>query len=208
MGRTAIIVIAAATLSACGGVLTYTPPTRAGNPENVVTATVDGTRREVWNRFVAELGRLYFVIGDMDRDAGIINARNRGDDPLGYIDCGHIRSRVRNVHGDRTYSFAAAVPEMQYEIMTDLLYAVTRRMKLDGRADIVLEAAGPDTVRITVRTRYFVTRTMWISGVDGSQDSSSDSISFSTGGRGRFADDGTICVATGVMERDILKLAR
>ncbi len=209
MGRTAIVVIAAAaSLSACGGKLSYTPPTSPGSPENVVTATVNGTREDVWNRFAAQLGRLYFVIGDMDRDAGIINARNRGDDPLGYIDCGQIRSRVRNIHGDRTYSFSAAVPEMQYEIMTDILYAVTRRMELDGRATIVLEEAGPDTVRVTVGTRYFVTRTMWISGVDGSRDSSSDSIGFGTGGRGRFADDGTICVATGEMERDILKLAR
>lgn len=208
MGRNAIIVFIAATLSACGGELAYTPPTSTGAAENVVTATVDGSREEVWNRFTAELGRLYFSISDRDRTSGIINARNGGDDPLGYIDCGFIHSRVRNIHGDRSYSFSAAVPEMQYEIMTDLLYAVTRQMKLDGRANIILEQAGPDTVRVSVRTRYFVTRTMWISGEDGSQDSSSDSISFSTGGRARFADDGTICVATGVMERNILKLAR
>ncbi len=208
MHRTAIIVVAAATaLSACGE-LSYTPPVSAGGAEDVVTATVGAGGDEVWARSTAELGRLYFVIDSKDEAAGVVNLRNRGADPLGYIDCGHIRSRVRNVYGDRTYSFSAANAEMQYEIMTDdILRAVTRRMALDARATVVFEDAGPDAVRITVKTRYRVTRTEWISGVDGSREMSTDTIGFGTGGGARFPD-GTVCVATGEMERSILKLIR
>lgn len=80
-------------------------------------------------------------------------------------------------------------------------------MALDARTSVVFEHAGPDAVRLSAKTRYRVTRTQWVSGVDGSREMSADTIGFATGGAARVPD-GTMCVATGEMERSILKLVR
>jgi len=199
-------------LVGCAGKLDYAPPTTLVAPGANVKL-IDRPREVVWNAAIPELGKQYFVINNLDKSSGLINVSYSGDPEL-YIDCGRITSYVKNAQGERTYDFAGAKAQQQFEVMNSSgLFFLDRRMNLEGRVNLIFEEVGPSSTRVTANTRYVVARTQTVrSAANSIPHTATDTINFNSGGGASFpvARDGrgSQCVATGALERAILNAIR
>lgn len=195
-------------ITGCAGRLDYVRPVTQPASEN--SKVIDKPREAVWKAAVPALGKQFFVINNLDQSSGLINLSYSGD-PEAYVDCGRVVSYVKNLRGARTYEFAGAKADQSYEAMESSgLYAIQRKMSLEGRVNVVFEELGPDKTRVTVNTRYVLTRTTFVREVGGGNQNRTDSISFNSGSGASFpaASNGRAieCVPTGKLERDILAL--
>lgn len=189
-------------LTGCAGKVDYIRPSAQVAPSSN-TKVVDRPRDAVWNTSVQELGKMFFVINNLDKASGLINISYTGD-PERYVDCGRIKSYVMNARGERTYDFAGAKAQQAYEIMNNgQLFYFDRRMNLEGRVNLIFEEISPTATRVTANTRYVVTRSF----STGNQ-TQSNTISFNSGAGALFPADtkgqAAECVANGEFEREIL----
>lgn len=191
----------------CAGEYSYSPPeTKTGIGSNV--RTVERSRDVVWNALVPELGKRFFVINNIDKASGLLNLSYTGD-PARYIDCGQVHSYVKNARGERTYDFPGSRAEESYEVMqSGKLYLLQRAMSLEGRMNVIVEAVSTESARVTVSTRYIVTRKQAISMAGGPSQTVTDTISFNTNSSESFppSRDGqrSTCTSNGALETEIL----
>lgn len=196
-------------LVACAGKVGYIRPSAQTAPGQN-TKLIQKPREVVWATSVPALSKQFFVINNLDKSSGLINLSYAGD-PEKYIDCGRITSFVKNAQGERTYDFAGAKAQQNYEIMNAGvgLFFLDRRMSLEGRVNLIFEEVDTNTTRVTANTRYVVNRTQIVrAAAGGFPKSSTDSISFNSGSsapfpanqRGEFAE----CAARGVLEQEVL----
>lgn len=209
MGRSGIVLLAIV-ITGCAGRLDYIRPATNAHVEN--SEIIDKPREAVWNAAVPALGKQFFVINNLDKSSGLINLSYTGD-PEAYVDCGRVVSYVKNLRGERTYDFAGAKAEQSYEVMNGSgLFAIQRTMSLEGRVNVVFEEMGPDRTRVTVNTRYVLSRVLQIQETGGGSQNRNDSISFNSGSGASFpaSRDGraTECVATGKLEHELLSLIK
>ncbi|MDR6521795.1 hypothetical protein J2789_004485 [Variovorax paradoxus] len=196
-----------AVLAGCAGKQEYIRPTGTATIE--VTKTVNRPRSEVWDRAVPQLGKQFFVINNLDKSSGLINLSYSGD-PEKYIDCGRVISFVQNARGERTYNFPGSKAQSEYEMMLDgTLIAVSRRMDLDGRVNVIFEEVDPQTTKVTANARYVVKRDVTIRDMRGNSRSTSASTSFNGNGNGTLPQARALepaeCRANGELEREILQ---
>ncbi|MES2190658.1 MAG: hypothetical protein V4454_11075 [Pseudomonadota bacterium] len=197
-------------LAGCAGQVKYTPP---ATPTNFVNSKeVNKPRDDVWTTLIPALGRQFFVINNMDKSSGLINVSYSGD-PEKYVDCGFITSDVQNATGKRTYAFPGSSANQNYQMFTPqmILVSINRRMDLDGRVNLILEAVGPTKTVATVNTRYVVKRDQEMRASDGRGGRQSHTISFNGGSSAAFPSNGdqaAECRSTGALEREILELVR
>lgn len=202
------IVALSLALAACAGKVDYIRPTAQPGATSNVKA-VERSRDAVWNTSVPELGKQFFVINNLDKSSGLMNISYTGD-PERYIDCGRITSYVKNASGERTYDFAGAKAQQAYEVMNPSvgLFLLDRKMNLEGRVNLIFEEVGPNSTRVTANTRYVVTRTLTVRGGNNLPQTKTETISFNSGSVGAFpantGGQGTECVPTGALEREIL----
>lgn len=198
-------------LAACAGKMQYIPPTV--NPTTQNFLALDNSKEDIWKTIIPALGKSFFVINTLDKSSGIINISYSGD-PERYVDCGRINSYVRNARGERTYDFPASRAQQSYEVM-DMehgggLIFVDRKMNLEGRINIIIEEGSPVTSRITVNTKYVLTKSGTLRNVQGASDHFTDVISFVSGQQATFpgsgAFSGTVCKANGMLEKEILAI--
>ena len=199
-------------LLGCAGKVDYVRPVSSVRQgENV--KLIAKSRDAVWTTAVPELGKRFFVINNLDKASGLINLSYTGD-PEKYIDCGRITSYVKNARGERNYNFAASSAQQSYEIMNPSvgLFAIDRRMSLEGRVNLIFEEVGPNETRVTANTRYVVNRQRVVRNIANNiPQTMNDSITFNSGGRASFPgspDQSSECVATGSLEREILEAIR
>lgn len=204
-----LIAIAALTaLAGCAGKQEYIRPVTAGAIEN--SKIIDRPRSDVWDKAVPQLGKQFFVINNLDKASGLINLSYSGD-PEKYIDCGRVISYVKNAKGERTYNFAGAQAQSEYEIMVDgaTLVFLSRRMDLDGRVNLIFEEIEGQKTKVTANTRYVIKRDFNVRDVHGNTRSLADSVSFNSNGRAQFSErriiEGAECRPTGDLEREILQ---
>lgn len=190
----------------CGSTTTYMPPLIEPSMA-IYSVTVPGSRDDVWAKAVPVLGKRFFVINNMDRSSGFMNVSYTGD-PEQYVDCGTIKTGFQNLAGDRVYEFPASRQTQKFQLLhpTKGLFDVERTMALDGRINLVFEDAVAGQTRVTATAKYVLTKSL---RVPARNYSASDTISFNSGGAATFpsADDaqGTRCVATGVLEKEVLR---
>ena len=207
--RSVLITLAAIALAGCAGKVDYIRPTTQISPGQN-TKVIQKPRDVVWATSVPALSKQFFVINNLDKSSGLINLSYSGD-PEKYIDCGRITSFVKNAQGERTYDFAGAKAQQNYEVMNPGvgLFFLDRRMSLEGRVNLIFEEVDANTTRVTANTRYVVTRTQIVRAAGGGfPQNSNNSISFNSGGsapfpanqRGEFAE----CTARGVLEQEVL----
>lgn len=197
----------------CAGKVAYIrPTTQVALSSN--STTIERERDAVWSAGVAELGKKFFVINNLDKASGLMNISYSGD-PERYVDCGRITSYVKNARGERTYDFSGAKAQQFYEIMSPDkgLFFMDRRMTLEGRANLIFENIGPSKTRVTVNTRYVIVRTQVVkSAANNVSRSGSDTISFNFGSGASFPANSqgqaAECVSTGVLEQEILSVIR
>lgn len=195
-------------LTGCAGHVEYTPPVNNHKFERSVT--VSASKDTVWKTLIPNLGKEFFVINNLDKESGLINVSYSGD-PESYIDCGYISSKVQNAAGKRSYYFPAATANKSYEVMENGNYAqIHRKMNLEGRINIIVEALSGTETAISANTKYVVTKSGVISIPYPRQSHNfTDSISFNTGSSATFPNSkmqGTTCYSTGKLEKSILSL--
>ena len=215
-------VLASLTVALTGcvsGTAQYSAPSAYRTNQNSVV--VAHARDVAWQAAVPRLSKEFFVINTIDKSSGIVNISYSGD-PSKYVDCGRIRTQVSDIHGERVYDFAAASASEQYEgtgwvgaFHSPRIAQVDRRMSLEGRMNIVFEDVDATHTRITVSTRYLVTRDVTQRIVpEGFSGRLHDTISFNTGGSATFAQPAnvtsnpTTCSANGQFEENILDLVK
>ena len=210
--RIQFVLLSAILIAGCAGKLDYIRPTT--QPQRSANVKIiDKPRDAVWNASVPELGKQFYVINNLDKSSGLINVSYNGD-PEKYIDCGRIISYVKNVRGERTYDFAGSKAQQSYEAMDPSgLFFLERKMSLEGRINLVFEEVSPSQTRITANTRYVAQRTQTVrSAANNFPQTRVDSISFNSGAAAEFppSNDGRSaqCVATGVLEQEILSAIR
>jgi hypothetical protein len=200
--------------SVMDGRLDYKPPTLASIPVNV--KVIDRPRELVWSTAVPALGKQFFVINNLDKGSGLINVSYSGE-PERYVDCGVVSSYVKNMAGERTFTFPGASAQQSYQVMNPLssggLVFWERKMSVEGRVNLLFEEVGPTRTRVTASTRYVVTRSQ--SGRNATSpipQTSNDSISFNSQSGASFPASAQgralQCVATGAMERELLDLVQ
>ena len=210
--KNAVSLVALLLLAGCAGKLDYVRPSIAPGSANN-SKIIDKSREAVWNSSVPELGKQFFVINNLDKSSGLINISYNGD-PEKYIDCGRIISYVKNARGERTYDFPAAKANQQYEVMNgNGLFFINRKLSLEGRVNLIFEEVNSNQTRVTANTRYVVTRQLTVSSAANNiPQSGTDSISFNSGGSASFPTNatgqGTECVSTGALEREILSVIK
>ena len=210
--RTTALALSTLLIAGCAGKVDYVRPNTAPTAQ-LNSKIIDKPRDAVWNSSVPELGKQFFVINNLDKSSGLINLSYSGD-PAKYIDCGRVSSYVKNARGERTYEFAGAAAQQNYELMNgNGLFFVDRKMSLEGRVNLVFEEVGPNQTKVTANTRYVVARQQAIrSAANNVSQNFSHSISFNSGGSGTFAgsNDGrsTECVPNGALEREIMSAVR
>jgi len=210
--RVLLGVLAAAVLAGCAGKVDYLRPTAFVAPGANVKV-INRPRDAVWAASVPEISKQYYVINNMDRSSGLMNLSYSGD-PERFIDCGQIISYVKNARGERTYNFKGEKAAVGYEIMNEQgLFSIDRRMSLEGRVNLVFEEIAANQTRVTVNTRYVVTRSQTVRAAgDGIPRSGTDVINFNSGGRAAFPPNArgefSECAATGALERELLELVR
>lgn len=214
-----LVSISLALTGCVSGASQYSAPTAYRTNEN--TIIVAHARDLAWQSSIPKLSKEFFVINTIDKSSGIVNIAYSGD-PSKYIDCGRIHTEVKNLRGERVYDFAAASPIQQYEgtgwagaFHSPRLTNIDRRMSLDGRMNIVFEDVDATHTRITVSTRYVVTRNFTMTIVpEGYTQHSNDVISFNTGGSASFPQaanatgPATTCTPNNQFEAQILDLVK
>lgn len=206
-----LCLIVTLSLVGCAGKLDYTRPSIPSKLSNA--KTIEKPREAVWNASIPELGKKFYVINNLDKTSGLINLSYTGD-PEQYIDCGSIKSYVKNARGERTYDFPGSQATQVYEVMNSSgLFFVERKMSLEGRMNLIFEEIGPTTTRVTASTRYVVTRNVTVrSPANNIPQSGTNSIAFNSGAGAAFpanADgQATECFATGKLEAGILDLIK
>ena len=207
--RLLLIAMTAIGLVACAGKVDYIRPTISANSGQNVK-TLSKSRDAVWAASVPALSKQFFVINNLDKASGLINLSYSGD-PEKYIDCGHISSYVKNAQGERTYNFPAAKAQQNYEVMNPGvgLFFLDRRMSVDGRVNLIFEEVDAVTTRVTVNTKYVVTKSQTVrAAAGGFPQNTSDTISFNSGSNAPFPSNQqgqySECAAKGTLEQEIL----
>jgi len=200
---------AALFITACAtGHFDYTPP-ESQNPEPSNSVVINKPFDQVWSDMIPQIGKSFFVLNNIDKASGILNISYSGD-PEEYVDCGVLHSSVSNLAGDRKYDIPMAKPDQTYEELdfskNIMLRSITQKESLDGRMNVIFEKVSPTETKVTVNTRYVLTRTGDIQPVGGQVDPYSETVTFNTGGEAKFSDS-VACRPTGKWEHEILALA-
>jgi hypothetical protein len=208
--RVPYLLFLAFAVTGCAGSFSYVPPATAPPQPNSIV--IDRSIDSVWSRAVPALSKEFFVINNLDKASGLINLSYSGD-PEKCVECGRITSYVKNLQGARNYDFPASRAFAKYEVMRGGLYDVERKMSLDGRINVVFEALSPNQTRVTVNTRYVLTRSTTVHQVGGANTTSQESISFDSKNGASFpppanGSPATTCVANGKLEQTILDIVK
>ena len=135
--RACIGILSILTIIGCASTDTkYTGPTgHKVENEKIVPAGFEAT----WRSYVEELSKSFFVINNISKDSGIINVSYSTGTPGDFIDCGYTRRETKHPRlGSKVYSYEVANDSNYlYGVKgTNILWEVTRRTKLSGRANI------------------------------------------------------------------------
>jgi hypothetical protein len=209
------------------------PP--AAQPNSVV---IERGRAEVWAKGIPALAKKFFVINNIDQSSGLVNVSYAGD-PQRYVvgpvitytvqtqgsvpssgapatDDDSTGAALRPAAADQgqgtVYTFpgtAAAVEYVQAE--GQRAAKVSRTVRLEGRANVVLEAMGPTKTLVTVNVRYVLTAGWrWHSlGNWLAPPPESVTIAFNTGGKASFIEhEDAFYYPTGEFEAELLAVFR
>ena len=208
--KTSIGFMALFLLSACAGTtVNYTPPnslSQSNPPEKII----DDDFETVWDQYVKELSKSFFVINNISKESRIINVSFSANDPTKYADCG--TTTVASKHparGTQTFTYLAAGNASHWVGVdgTNHIMDRVRQTDLEGRANIYIAPIGPSQTLLRANARYVLGIHVKMSGVTAyHQETSNSSVSFSTQEAGT-TPDGITCVSKGVFENDLLSAA-
>jgi hypothetical protein len=199
-------------LAGCAAQTEYTKPgvqPPLPTPMQITGNVVDieKPRDAVWRQLLAAVAKSRFIASDVISKSWTLQVRYIGD-PRDYIDCGRVRSPVKTAQGEKVYEFSAAKAYQQYQLQSGgRLYVVDRRMNVDVRTTVTMEALTPTRTRVTFAPRYSVTRDQSVTG-SGKPFAVTDTVKFAGQENATFPNAPTNCHATGQMEKDLVALIK
>lgn len=207
--RTSLGFMATIVLSACAGTtVNYTPPNVSkGNIET--ERTIDADFETVWDQYVKELSKSFFVINNISKESRIINVSFSANDPTKYANCGTTTvSSKHPARGTQTFTYLAAGSSSHWIGIDGTNHIVdrVRQTDLEGRANIYIAPINSSKTLLRANARYVLGIHVKMSGVTAyHQETTSSSISFATQETGT-SPDGITCVSKGVFENDLLNI--
>jgi hypothetical protein len=205
-----------ALLGACASQTKYVEPNARKSGSNAVAAeknsggvdVVERAQAVVWQRLITGAQRAGFVVESPNQATWTLQLHYTGD-PKDYIDCGRVMAKVKTAKGERNYDFPAAKAYQQYELQQgSKLFLVDRRMNLDVRAMLNLEALGPSRTRVKLDSQYTAIRDQSVQGGGAQSFALTAKVNFGSSDGATFPDAATRCRATGKFESDVLSLVR
>lgn len=187
------------------------PAERPTSAENSIV--VERSRAELWAKGIPALASRFFVINNLDQTSGLVNVSYAGS-PVRYVEGPILTYSVMQGAGSpqRSTTFLGTQDKVDYVYAQGERAAIVHRaMKLEGRANIVLEELGPAKTRVTANVKYVLTQSKsfepvgrWIP-----PPPVSATIDFNSGGSGSFTDhpDATY-YASGALEAELLDAFR
>ena len=193
-------------LTACAGSVDYRRPEVSSGSDAMV---VNRPKAALMRDLPQLMGKRFFVGRGAAQGDSFLATYSGNPEP--YINCGRIASKVSGPQGERTFEFAGARAQQNYEVMFQgAPTKVDRRMNLDATVTYTLTEISADKTRVAVVSRYAVTRTSFVYAA-GAPTTATDSIAFSTG-EGKAFDNrsgqNTECRGTGKLEAEALSLLR
>lgn len=167
-------------------------------------------REQLWTKLIPAIGKTFFTINNLDKSSGLVNLTFSAN-PEKYVDCGWFNSTVENARGSRSYIVNFSSPQTQYEVFENgMLIQIERKLALEGKINLIVEKLSASSTKITVNTRYILTRTATATGgLDGNyrvmQRTQVDTATLDFDTKGSFGGD-SACVVTGELEKEILNL--
>ncbi|EMG37349.1 hypothetical protein PCS_01861 [Desulfocurvibacter africanus PCS] len=140
------------------GSYTYSPPVQPADlaPRSIVVAHGPDA---AWEATVAYLAGKSYDLGIVARDSRVIHASFTPAQPDALIDCGSVRSWVKELWNRREYDFKASTGYVKYEAMDNKkLTRYERTARLTGKATVLLTPLKNSRTRITVSASYQLTR--------------------------------------------------
>ncbi len=191
-------------MSACATKVTYDQPIEADIVNAIV---VDDDFEDVWDKLVPRLSKSFFVINNIAKDSKILNVSYSGD-PEKYVDCGTLKIQSPTAGPKEMKTYPASRARINEQVVLGIqTFTMSRSLDLDGRINVVLEEMD-DGTQVSVNSRYVLNRSVRYEDIYGHLvDSDSESIIFNTNQKG-VSNSGQYCVATGVLEAEILSLVK
>jgi hypothetical protein len=188
-------------VAGCVGRFDYVRPVGPAAVRHSVA--VEKSADEVWRSITSTLDVDQFAVHSLDKQSGLLIFMYHGD-PERYVDCGHITSFVKNLRGERTYTFPAAAAFAEYELMTgkEILFVV-RQMHLEARVTVTTVDTGAQRTSVSVDTRYVLTRTMTVRDTQDLARTTSHVVHFASGQEEAFPGAVT-CRPNGRLEAEVL----
>ncbi len=196
-------------LSACVTTdIQYTPP--AEYPKANIEKIINKPKSTVWKTLLKNLSQDFFVINTIEKESGIISLSYSGTAEK-YVDCGVINSYVKNLAGERRYIFNVATPYQKYEL--EPLLIMERSSNLSERINILVQEEAKGKTKVSVNVRYVLLikasgqKLFAGSNWEPRNVSFSNTYSFNSNGK-ETKNNGSTCVANGILENEILNLAK
>ncbi|MBI5162625.1 MAG: hypothetical protein HY985_01840 [Magnetospirillum sp.] len=206
----ASIVFVAMATTGCAAKIGYIPP--PAPPSAAGTQTVKLAFDQAWSRLIANSGRTFFVINNIDKSSGFMNLSYTGD-PQEFLDCGILNVQSQNIEGnmDGRYPLARERQVIHFHTGLNVDMYLQHEITVEGRANIVVQRETEQDTRMEATVRYIVRRNArYLSGFSPLPPGISETASFNSGQTGNFSSalDGKqiSCVSTGAFERALLSL--
>lgn len=155
---TLLLGVATLFIGGCGTKIESTvmpPPEYPTENSRIFRASYD----EVWKATVNSIGESFFVLENIEKDSGIMSLSFSTKKPDDYIDCGTITDFGQlpgNKKYEKTYNGADALVERTISAVQNQYNPCIRKLSLNGKCNILVQAIDKKTTKVIVNTRYIV----------------------------------------------------
>ena len=196
-------------LTACAGAtFNYRAPININETiENEIF--LDKPFEYVWDGYVAERSKSFFVINNISKSSRIINVSFSANTPSKYVDCG-VRTVVSKhpARGEETFVYSVADDSQTWVGVdgTNHIINRNRNTSLDGRINIYIAPKG-DGAFVRVNALYVMSSQTQETGVTFVYNNViNNELSFSS--NEPATGSGVTCRSTGNLEAELIRIAR
>lgn len=186
----------------------YTLPQIKPSTTSELQKDVDLPFDEAWNKIVGRLSQDLFVVNNIDKNSGFINADFSINAPSNYIDCGRWDGMFKNLSIDEKYHFQLGANDRKYAYQdkySGVVFWGQVTTQLGGKINILLEKTSKSSSKITVNIRYVLTMISTTQDNFGRYYNENQNVTFSSKDIGLISNGGqTRCISKGILERQIL----
>lgn len=194
-------------LTACAGAdFSYRAPINKTIENEII---LDKPFEYIWDGYVAELSKSFFVINNIEKSSRLINVSFSANTPSKYVDCG-ITTLVSKhpARGEETFVYSVADDSQMWAGVKGTNHIVNRRRNtsLDGRINIFIAPERGGTL-VRVNARYVMNFQIQETGVTYAYNNSyNNKLSFSS--NEPATDNEVTCRSTGALEAELIRIAR